>query len=142
MPVYKRDERLKVDREVDPPPDSIFMGLGWDPDQTSKKKHYRRFYPDELENIKDVMPVPSPFDTFDIKRGQSRGNSKGWWPFGGKKEDESGEVSTEQVVGKFKGIVTVQSEQDLKDYQEKKKELIHELKIRLNRLSMKKFNRP
>ena len=69
MPTYKHDERLKVHREVDFPPDSIFMGLGWDPEAESKKKHYRRYYPDELENITDVMPVPTPFDSFDIKRG-------------------------------------------------------------------------
>ena len=69
MPTYKHDDRLKVDREVDFPPDSIFMGLGWDPEAVSKKKHYRRYYPDELENITDVMPVPTPFDSFDIKRG-------------------------------------------------------------------------
>jgi hypothetical protein len=43
-------------------------------------------------------------------KGQSRGASKGWWPFGGHREDESGAVSTEQVVGKFKGIVTVESD--------------------------------
>jgi len=27
-----------------------------------KVKHYRRMYNDELENVKDVLPVPSPFD--------------------------------------------------------------------------------
>lgn len=69
MPSYNHDPRLKVNREVDMPPDSIFMGLGWDPEPLSKKKHYRRYHPDELENIKEVMPVSSPFDSFDIKRG-------------------------------------------------------------------------
>lgn len=46
-------------------------------------------------------------------RGQSRGGKKSWWPFGNvQKEDDSGEVSDERSVGKFKGIVTVQSEDD------------------------------
>ena len=27
---YKMDERLKVDREVDPPPATLFLPLGWD----------------------------------------------------------------------------------------------------------------
>ena len=56
MPQYELDKRLMVYREVNPPPDSLFMGLGWDEDDQTKRKHYRRYYPDELENIKEVMP--------------------------------------------------------------------------------------
>jgi hypothetical protein len=41
------------------------------------------------------MPVPTPFDTYELKRGQSRGASKGLWPFSSSKEDESGAVTTE-----------------------------------------------
>jgi hypothetical protein len=29
MPVYSFDERLKIDREVDAPPPSLFIGLGF-----------------------------------------------------------------------------------------------------------------
>ncbi len=120
MPQYELDKRLNVHREVNLPPDSIFMGLGWDENPENKRRHYRRYYPDELENIKEVMPIPSPFDQYDIKKGQSRGASKGWFSFGAKKEDESGELSSEQVVGRFKGIVTVQSDNDKKAYAERK----------------------
>jgi hypothetical protein len=81
MPTYFHDPKLKVDREAEGPPESLFTGLGWDPEAISKRKHYRRYYPDELENIREVMPMLTPFDSFDIKRGQTRGNSKGWWPF-------------------------------------------------------------
>jgi hypothetical protein len=35
MPKYKTDERLKVDKEIDPPPATMFIGLGWDEDQTT-----------------------------------------------------------------------------------------------------------
>jgi hypothetical protein len=94
-PQYKLDPRLNVSREVNAPPESLFMGLGWDDNPQAAKRHYRRYYPDELENVKEVMPISSPFDQYDIKRGQSRGASKGWWPFAGHKEDESGEVTTE-----------------------------------------------
>lgn len=45
MPQYKRDPELDVDREIDIPPESLFMGLGWDEDATTQRKHYRRFYP-------------------------------------------------------------------------------------------------
>ena len=57
MPTYYHDPKLKVDRESEGPPESLFTGLGWDPEPTSKRKHYRRYYPDELENIKEVMPL-------------------------------------------------------------------------------------
>lgn len=45
MPKYKRDPELDVDREIDQPPESLFVGLGWDEDATTLRKHYRRFYP-------------------------------------------------------------------------------------------------
>ena len=71
------------------------------------------------------MPKPTPFETYNLMRGQSRGASKGFWPFGkAQKTDESGQVSTEQVVGKFKGIVTVQTEGDKAEYAKRKADLL------------------
>mmetsp|Transcript_21809 Transcript_21809/g.16159 ORF Transcript_21809/g.16159 Transcript_21809/m.16159 type:complete len:132 (+) Transcript_21809:1030-1425(+) len=103
---YELDTRLNVYREVDPPPASLFIGLGWDETPNEGKKHYRRYYADELEFVKEVMPVVSPFDSYVLKKGQSRGASGGLFGmFGGSKEDDSGAPSTEQVMGKFKGIV-------------------------------------
>ena len=58
------------------------------------------------------MPVPSPFDQYNLKRGQSRGNSKSFFSFKSSKEDESGAVTTEKVVGKFKGLINIVSEND------------------------------
>lgn len=72
MPEYKLDQRLKVMREINPPPDTLFIGLGYDVDDTTKRKHYRMFHPDELEFDTNVFPEPSPFDTFKIKKGQAR----------------------------------------------------------------------
>ena len=40
--------------------------------------------------------------------------------FGGGKEDESGAPTSEQIMGKFKGIVQVQSEEDKNEYNERK----------------------
>lgn len=31
-PVYEKDETLNVFREVDAPPEALFVGLGWDED--------------------------------------------------------------------------------------------------------------
>lgn len=44
MPEYKLDARLNVNREVNNPPETMYMGLGWDPEPESKKRHYRRYY--------------------------------------------------------------------------------------------------
>ena len=61
MPQYERDTILECDREIKKPPESQFIALGWDEDSTSVRKHYRRFYPDELENVRDVLAIASPF---------------------------------------------------------------------------------
>ena len=86
----------------------MFIGLGWDEDETTGRKHYRSFYNDELENNKDIFPKPSPFDSFEIKRGQSRGLNKGLFTFSHKhKKDQSGEASNEKSAGFFKAIIHV-----------------------------------
>jgi hypothetical protein len=77
MPKYELDKRLQVYKEVSAPPDELFIGLGWDENKETKRKHYRQYYNDELENNKDIFPKQSPFSSFDIKRGQSRGLQKG-----------------------------------------------------------------
>lgn len=71
MPQYAMDKRLKVMKEVNAPSDKLFMGLGWDEDDTTKRKHYRQYHADELEFKTDVFAKPSPFDSFDIMRGKS-----------------------------------------------------------------------
>ena len=92
MPKYQRDEILDVDKECKKPPESSFIGLGWDVDAQTKRKHYRRFFPDELENIKDQLHMVSPFQTYIIKRGQSRGAKPSFWASltGAVKQDASG----------------------------------------------------
>lgn len=55
-PKYEFDPRLKVDREVNPPPPSLYLEVGYNENKDSGKKHYRRYYPDELEQISEVIP--------------------------------------------------------------------------------------
>jgi hypothetical protein len=69
MAKYKLDPRLNVHREIAPPPESVFIGLGWDELPTSGKRHYRRYFPDELENVREVMSSATPFHTYEIKKG-------------------------------------------------------------------------
>jgi hypothetical protein len=40
----------------------MFVGLGWDEDKDTNRRHYRRYYPDELENVKEILPIPTPFN--------------------------------------------------------------------------------
>lgn len=61
MPKYKHDDLLDCDREINKPPEKLFIGLGWDEDATTERKHYRRFYNDELENVKEVLGNAQPF---------------------------------------------------------------------------------
>jgi len=68
MPMYDFDERLKIKREVNPPPPSLYIGLGFNQTPEETKKHYRRYYPDELENVKEVIPK-LPFHESIVRRG-------------------------------------------------------------------------
>lgn len=80
-PKYKFDERLQVDIEDLPPPDELYMGLGWDDihaadfkdEEYQMKKHYRLYYNNELENVRQIFPKESPFNTYKLIRGQTRG---------------------------------------------------------------------
>lgn len=60
-PEYELDKRINVYRELNQPPASLFIGIGYDvpnPDGSAiedPKKHYRRYYQDELENNKNIF---------------------------------------------------------------------------------------
>lgn len=79
-PKYRNDPVLNVAREITKPPEGLYIGLGFDDLPEDNRKHYRRYYPDELENIKELMPN-APFIEYPLKRGQTRGAGKSWWPF-------------------------------------------------------------
>jgi hypothetical protein len=64
MPRYEFDSKMQVDREVEMPDKNIFLGMGWNKLKTDNRKHYRRFYPQELEKEKDLLPKESPFNTY------------------------------------------------------------------------------
>ena len=55
-------------------------------------RHYRQQYKDELENVKEIFAKPSPFNSINLKRGQTRGIKKGGIMsyLKNRKQDESG----------------------------------------------------
>lgn len=136
-PQYERDTTLECDREIKKPPESQFIGLGWDEDATTQRRHYRRFYPDELENIKDVLAISSPFQTYNIMRGQSRGAKASFWAslMNEVKEDESGQVSTMELMGKFKAVIEVEVKEEKEEYFLEKEELFRKLQQALKALA-------
>jgi hypothetical protein len=107
----------------------MFIGLGWDEDMETKRRHYRRFYPDELENVREILPNPTPFNQYDLKRGQSRGASVSIWAklTNKVKTDESGEATSEKVVGRFKAVIEVEDKIKKAIYIKRKAELIETL---------------
>lgn len=106
--VYQMDTRLNCMREIDIPDPILFESLGWDrtPGE-STEKHYRKFFPKELEYEPKVMSKPSEFMCYDLKRGQSRGAKKSLFDFGGKTDQGTGEQDTTQNMGRFKALITV-----------------------------------
>ena len=56
------DERLGCMREDEKPNSILYEELGWDRTVgESEEKHYRAFYPSELEHTPEVMSKPSEF---------------------------------------------------------------------------------
>ena len=137
MPQYEYDDTMLVDRECNKPPDAMFIGLGWDEDKETKRKHYRRYYPDELENVEEILPNPSPFNQYDLKRGQSRGAKVSAWKslFGGVKHDASGEADTTQITGRFKAVIEVEGREDKREYLRNKHDMIDRLVASLKQLA-------
>ena len=138
MPQYRRDELLCIDREFDCPPETLFMGLGWDEDSETKRRHYRRYYPDELENITEIMGErKSPFNSYDLKRGQARGAKVSFWAkiTNTVKTDASGAATDEKIVGRFKAVIEVEAKDEKKAYFARKHELIDEIIVNLRELA-------
>jgi hypothetical protein len=104
-PVYKFDERLSVDREVDIPPANMFFELGYNRVKDDKIKHYRRFYTNELELVEEVMPGGSPF----MLEPAFRMEQKDAGFFGGGSNDSENNASV--VSGYFKGLVSIYNEE-------------------------------
>lgn len=143
LPKYEFDTRLNIQREVQKPPATIYMEMGFNSehptDPSLEKKHYRRFYDDELENVKEIFPK-MPFYTVDIIRGQSRGLSKSWFNmFSKPKTDESGQLTNVKVVGKFKGRLNIVNKSDKDSHRAAKGDKIKVIFEQLEDLHLKKY---
>jgi len=116
-PEYILDPRLNVYVETNQPPNTLFEPVGWDRiHNETHEKHYRRFYTQELENVKEVMKQPTDFNQYKLTKGQIRGAKAGLLGglFSKAKTDESGEVDTSETVGLFKGLISVTKKSEQK----------------------------
>lgn len=120
---------MNIDRETNIPSDKLFVGLGWDEDSKTDRKHYRRYFPMELENCKELLPSASPFNQYDLIRGQTRGAKKSLFESlkGNFKTDASGEVDTTEVMGRFKGIITIGIKDEIEPFKAKKHALVKQM---------------
>lgn len=88
------------------------MPVGYNRVPKDGLKHYRKFYTDELENVKEVMPN-KPF----LEEQIFRMNKESAGLFGGGSNDSKDNVSVD--AGKFKGLVKVYRK-ELRDARMKK----------------------
>lgn len=79
--------------------------------------------------MKELIPKPTPFNSYEIVRGQTRGAKVNAWKrvTGNFATDQSGNVSTEKRVGKFKAVIEVESRKARKEYLAEKNKLLGEL---------------
>lgn len=115
-PQFEDDDRQRRKIEVNRPDDSIYYAIGYNREPEDGLKHYRYFINEEMENTEYIGE--SPFNIYEINRGQSRGLDG--LMDSADKLDEKGQKTNSRVVGKFKGMIRiVENEEEL----EKKKKL-------------------
>jgi hypothetical protein len=53
--------------ECNIPPSEIYIPIGYDQTHESHVKHYRKYYDNELEDVKEIMSF-KPFDLYQLKK--------------------------------------------------------------------------
>jgi hypothetical protein len=103
------------------------------------KKHYRRFYNDELEEVRELFEHSSPFSTFNIIKGSKRGNDKKLFSFlKSDKSKEGGHINSEKSVGSVKALIEIEGVTTKIQFQEEKDKLIECTLELLGKLALKR----
>lgn len=87
--------------------DASFVPLGYNREANDGRKHYRYAIDTALE--KSELFGEAPFETYPIKKGQSRGVTAGFFS---KKSSSLSEMSTLTEAGTFKGLVRIKNLRD------------------------------
>lgn len=93
-PAIFRMNREKRVEETEIPDSQYYMELGYNRVPGDRCKHYRHFIGEELED--SHFYGMTPFEVFELKKGQSRGLT-----------EEIKPRSNERVTGLFKGLVRI-----------------------------------
>ena len=111
------------------PPESLYMPIGFNSLQTVNQimevndtnrilritnKHYRKFYPEELEKVKTLFPIPV-FIQLDILRGHGRMDDT-YTP-------SEAHHFNKTKVGEFKGLIEVWNVDERHEIEKGKKDL-------------------
>jgi hypothetical protein len=65
------DERLGCQIEYKIPPKELYLPIGHNFTPECKTKHYRKYYDEALENIKEIIAF-KPFDIWKLKKENKR----------------------------------------------------------------------
>ena len=111
-PQFEEDDRLRRKVEVNKPDESVYYPIGHNRQPEDGMKHYRFFVNEELEKTGYIGE--SPFNIYEIMRGQSRGLDG--LMDSPDKLDEKGQKTNSRCVGLFKGMIRIvdKEEEDAK----------------------------
>ena len=99
-----------MEQKKDMPPSSLFIALGYNKAGTDKKdRHYRRYYPDELEQVAEVIPH-KPFHEEKVFRGSSKSKGGSW--LAAILSKNANVEDMKQEVGYFKGLIKAYNKSD------------------------------
>lgn len=102
-PQFEDEDRLRKKVEVNRPDESLYYAIGYNRQPDDGMKHYRLFINEEMENTEYIGE--SPFNIYEIMRGQSRGLDG--MIDSSDKFDEKGQKTNSRTVGKFKGMIRI-----------------------------------
>jgi C2 domain/Ferlin C-terminus len=105
-PQFEEDDRVRRKVEVNRPDESLYQAIGYNRDPDDGLKHYRYYINNPLEETEYIGK--SPFNIYEIMRGQSRGLDSVLDSVD--KFDEKGQKTNSRCVGKFKGVIRVVNE--------------------------------
>lgn len=103
MPEFEEQKNGKP-KEINKPSHE-YMQLGYNRKSDDKLMHYRYVCNQELEKTEYIDE--SPFEKFDITRGQDKGLEDNWMLMLSSNKDKEGNRSTKKLAGIFKGIIRV-----------------------------------
>lgn len=116
-PQFEADRKGKL-REINKPDPDVYMQIGYNRSPDDGMMHYRYLIDSELEKAEYIEE--SPFEQYDVLKGQNRGLDHPL--LSADKLDDGGNKSTIRNAGKFKGLIRIIPEEKLEERRRKVKD--------------------